>query len=99
MSIKKMDIDEFYKEGYVQELNRQFLHPLGLALYISTDDASSEIKVGVLDDRADPEGIRFSDEIVTAESYKAKANFIKEQQDVRAAARLEALGYIIQPTS
>lgn len=32
--VKRIDIAEFRREGYLQELNRRFLHPLGLALEV-----------------------------------------------------------------
>jgi hypothetical protein len=45
--IKKIDIKEFREKGYLQELNRQFLHPLGLALEITINDDGTEIISGV----------------------------------------------------
>lgn len=40
--IKRIDAAEFQAEGYLQEVNRRFLHPLGLALeavdYLMGDD-------------------------------------------------------------
>lgn len=35
---KRIDIKEFREKGYLQELNRNFLHPLGLALEIITKE-------------------------------------------------------------
>ncbi len=35
--IKRMNIREFQKKGFLQEANRLFFHPLGMALEISTD--------------------------------------------------------------
>lgn len=35
--IKRIDIKEFRKEGFLLEANRQFFHPLGLALEILVD--------------------------------------------------------------
>ena len=35
--IKKMNIKEFQKKGFLQEANRMFFHPLGLALEIIVD--------------------------------------------------------------
>jgi hypothetical protein len=32
--MKKMDIGEFLEKGYLQEANRLFFHPLGLALTV-----------------------------------------------------------------
>lgn len=40
--IKKIDIKEFRESGYLQELNRTFLHPLGLALEVEIDDKGNE---------------------------------------------------------
>lgn len=36
--IKRIDIKEFREEGFLQEVNRQFFHPLGLALEVLIDD-------------------------------------------------------------
>ena len=35
--VKKMSIKEFREKGFLQEANRLFFHPLGLALEISVD--------------------------------------------------------------
>ena len=35
--MKYIDVNEFIEEGYLQELNRRFLHPLGLALTVAAD--------------------------------------------------------------
>lgn len=40
--INKMNIKEFREKGYLQEVNRQFLHPLGLALEIEINDEGEE---------------------------------------------------------
>ena len=58
--IKRMDVKEFRELGYLQELNRQFLHPLGLALeVVIDDDTGNESFGGVWDLPADPEGISY----------------------------------------
>jgi hypothetical protein len=67
-TIKHMPISEFRSDGYLQELNRLFLHPLGLALEVTVMDAETDdarlieqiapIIAGLLDDAkadADPE--------------------------------------------
>lgn len=41
-TIKHMPISEFRGEGYLQELNRRFLHPLGLALEVTVMDRESD---------------------------------------------------------
>ena len=62
MPKKMMDIEEFINEGYLQELNRRFLHPLGLALEASYDHKNEHQPwslSGVWDCRENPEGIKF----------------------------------------
>lgn len=57
--MKYIDIKEFRKEGYLQEVNRRFRHPLGLALAIQINDDGSE-EIGVIwDAREDDVGIIF----------------------------------------
>ena len=98
--IKRMGIDEFRRLGYLQELNRQFLHPLGLALEIITSDGGTEKLGGIWDYREDPEGIYY--EIANADEdtfkgYKKKKEFIQDQFLQRAGARKKLLGFVIEP--
>jgi hypothetical protein len=59
---KRMTPKEFRELGYLQELNRQFLHPLGLALEMVIDtDTGAEAFGQVWDYRDDPEGIVFAE--------------------------------------
>jgi len=56
---KRIDIKKFQEFGYLQEANRLFFHPLGLALGVITD-ASGEVRLGgVWDALDDREGILF----------------------------------------
>ena len=90
--VNYMPIAEFRKLGYLHELNRQFLHPLGLALEVVVDDKTGEESLGgIWDYRDDPEGIRYAP--VNAE----KAAFVRQAQKARHASRELALGYIVQP--
>jgi len=57
--VKRMDIKEFREVGYLQEANRLFFHPLGLALEVIVEDDGTEKIGGVWDYRDDPEGIVF----------------------------------------
>jgi hypothetical protein len=47
--------------GLIQEANRRFFHPLGLALMVTYDEADSDDSgaIAVLDSREDPEGFLF----------------------------------------
>lgn len=91
--IKHMDIAEFRKLGYLHEVNRRFLHPLGLALEVVIDSDGSETLGGVWDFRDDPEGIAYGPELLDAD----KANFIKAEEDTRRPMREKGLGHWIQP--
>lgn len=58
-NIKRIDIKEFREKGYLQELNRKFLHPLGLALEIIQENDGTETLGGIWDCRDDEEGIYY----------------------------------------
>jgi hypothetical protein len=69
---KKMPATEFRDLGYLQEVNRQFLHPLGLAMYVNAETG----EYGILDAREDLEGFIFTatrDELL---GYYVKADAI-----------------------
>lgn len=87
-----MDIAEFRALGYLQELNRLFLHPLGLALEVVGSFDGTETLGGIWDSRDDPEGIVFSD----APDVE-KVVFVRDQLEARSAARFAGLGFVIQP--
>ena len=57
--IKKITAKEFRKEGFLREVNRQFLHPLGLAVEVVVDEEGNESFGDVWDYRDDPEGMLF----------------------------------------
>lgn len=92
--IKRIDAAEFRELGYLQEVNRTFLHPLGLALEVVKNEDGSYDFGGVWDYRDDPEGIVFGDTI-----DGDKAERIAEEWDARAPARKAKLGFIVQPVS
>jgi hypothetical protein len=87
-----MDIAEFVSEGYLQEVNRRFFHPLGLALAVSVNDDGTDARLAcVWDARDDPEGFVFDD----AEASKA-ANIDRLLAE-RAPVREAALGFVVEP--
>jgi len=59
--IKYMDFDEFRELGLLQEVNRKFFHPLGLALEININEETHKAESfgKIWDYRNDPEGIFF----------------------------------------
>lgn len=91
---KTMTPEEFWAIGYLQESNRRFFHPLGLALTAQIDGDSGEIKLGqILDGRHDPEGIRFSPGMASI----AKVKNVDQEWNKRTEIRMKSLGYMIQP--
>lgn len=97
-----MDVREFVEAGYLQEVNRLFLHPRGLALEVKTSGPEGPDRLyelaGVWDARDDPEGIYFDrvDGHVRQERLD-KVRRIEEDAVARQAARARTLGYVIQP--
>ena len=97
--IKRIDPKEFREEGYLQEVNRQFLHPLGLALEVNIDDETGETTLGgIWDFREDPEGIWFGEiEGERKEEFRKRTRAVEQEQYSRRGPREEALGFFVQP--
>jgi hypothetical protein len=90
--IKRMDIKEFREMGLIAELNRSFLHPLGLALEVVVEDDGTEKLGGIWDYRDDPEGMLYSKEHFPTEKIMKAQEFIKEKHE----QRMKNLGFIYQ---
>ena len=98
--IQTINIEEFRTKGYLQELNRQFLHPLGLALEISIDENGEETLGNIWDYRDDLEGIYYglSDSSKTRiDTFKTKSEFIENELALRNKYRQNVLGFDIEP--
>lgn len=91
--IKYISGNEFRDEGYLQEVNRLFFHPLGLALEIYLDHDGKEFVSGVRDHRDDLEGVRYDKDQLSVE----KAENVKREESKRLLPRVKKLGYIYQP--
>lgn len=92
-NIKRMDIAEFVELGFLQEVNRQFFHPLGLALEVQLDESGTPVRFGgVWDYRDDPEGIVFDGEV-----DPEKAARVERLQIEAAARRHKLFGFCVQP--
>lgn len=87
---KYMQVDEFRNNGYLAEINRRFLHPLGLAMSVNLVTG----EYAILDERHDPEG-RYMGEPL--DDVREKAAMIAAEETARRPAREAALGYWIQP--
>ena len=80
-TIRYMPVKEFRREGYLQELNRQFLHPLGLALEVIVEDDGSETLGGIWDYRSDPEGIRYAEIDLAPLARRVQENWAAREPD------------------
>lgn len=61
-TVKELSLEDFRDIGYLQEVNRQVLHLVGLAMYIEIDNKTGKVTgVGIIDYRDDPEGVFFPD--------------------------------------
>lgn len=80
---KLMDINEFREEGFLQEANRKFFHPLGLALEVVTDPEGNSALAGVWDFRSDKEGIFFAADVIDED----KVANVEKLRKAKVAAR------------
>lgn len=90
--IKRIDAGEFRELGFLQEANRLFFHPHGLALEVVRNEDGSYEFGGVWDYRDDPEGIVF-----TEPPDKDKTERVLEEYNRHLAPRLAMFGYALQP--
>ncbi len=89
--IKKMDIAEFQEMGLLQEVNRQFFHPLGLALEVVVEPNHGTVCLsGIWDYRDDPEGVLYGEldraKVISAQAFQSKQH----------KKRRETVGFVIQ---
>ncbi len=92
--IKYIPVKEFRALGFIQEINRQLLHPCGLAIEVIVNEETGEETLGgVWDYRDDPEGMRFVEDELSFGKVKAVDQLAKS----KAQFRLDNLGYVVQP--
>lgn len=87
---------DFIELGYLQEANRCFFHPLGLALELDNPEANLDEDLGhslsIVDGRDNPPGFIFAPGLLDRE----KAEGIAEEFVNRAGIRIRLFGHIIQ---
>jgi hypothetical protein len=82
-----MSLAELVSTGFLQELNRQFLHPRGLALCVNGDEQTQKSWLSIWDYRDDLEGMIFSDETIQTPASIQKAKNVQAEFDKRAKTR------------
>lgn len=90
--VKKMTPKEFRDLGYLQELNRTYLHLLGLALEVVIDEDGTERFGQVWDARDDPEGFIYDPTLIDPQ----KAERIAAEMQRKCSERSALLGFIVQ---
>jgi hypothetical protein len=90
--IKFIDIAEFRSFGYLQEVNRQFLHPLGLALSVDVAEDGTETLAGIWDYRDDPEGMNYGPGMID----RQKIERVQRHAHTMGNTRVRSLGYVVQ---
>jgi len=92
--IKRMSPKEFMDLGLLQEVNRLFLHPMGLALEVVVYLDNDSVVFGqVWDYRDDPDGMIFGDGVMSKEKTEITNEMFLAKRDVR----LKNFGWHIQP--
>lgn len=94
--MKYLSAEELIESGYLQEVNRCFLHPLGLALEVALPEYGLRMQEGRLrmqDHRSDLEGVIFDEGLID----RAKTQNISDEKAHRSDVRQKALGFSIQP--
>ena len=90
-------------QGYVQEANRRFFHPLGLhmAVQIVTDDPDSPFQIRVMDCRNVIAGVVYAPAEDACESSvrSRREKAIDRQWTRRAAVRRHRTGIVRQPVN
>lgn len=87
--MKEFSIRKFVEEGYLQEVNRQFFHPLGLALAVDVDNW----KLSHIICTDDSEGIIFAPGMIDSK----KAHRILKKQIDCCKRRFDEFGWDRQP--
>jgi hypothetical protein len=91
-----MDLGEFQDFGFLQEANRKFFHPLGLALTVIIDDEGNRTGLFVQDWRdIDDEGGAFGS--LDNDDCYGKSKCVAELYEKIGNVRMEKFGWIVQP--
>lgn len=93
--VECMDPKEFREKGFLQELNRQFLYPLGLAIEMNIVNGVETLG-RIWDYRNDPEGLLYPEEVGEAEEFKGKMKNVKVLKEARVRTRQQLLGFVVQ---
>lgn len=91
----KLSMESFVKEGYLQEVNRQFFHGLGLAMEVKKTGNAYEFS-GLWDFRQVKGGILFSENTIKEKPFIDRTNNVKAIQKVNNSLRKQAYNEVRQ---
>lgn len=96
---RNLDVREFRTLGYLQEVNRLFMHPLGLALSVAINEDGTEQLGPIWDYRDDPEGLGFAAMPDLVDEMHWKAARVEAERAAKVAKRAETLDAVdgVQP--
>jgi len=95
---KMVPLEELLDMGLIFEINRQILHPLGMAIAVELDPDDPEFEskfAGVWDSRDDPEGFLFGDDLME-EGLKKFQDYMEQEGFTKLEKRKQLLGYVVQ---
>jgi len=92
---QKMSMKEFVEGGYLQEVNRQFFHGLGLAMEVKKTGNEYEFS-GLWDFRQIKGGILFGEKVIKDKEFIDRTNNIKGIQKLNNSLRKQAYNEIRQ---
>lgn len=92
-----MNLNDFRRLGFLQEANRQFFHPLGLALGIRYSETEPIEPTGmfVYDWSDDPEGALFNS--LNEDGDLERAQYVDYLYKEKAKVRLDRFDFVVQP--
>ena len=91
----KLSMKSFVEDGFLQEVNRQFFHGLGLAMEVKKTGNEYEFS-GLWDFRQIKGGILFDEKAINNPVFIARTNKIKEIQKVNNSLRKQAYNEVRQ---
>ena len=98
--ISYISAEEFRGKGYLQELNRRYLHPLGLAMAVEVLEDGTEQLGGIVDFRENKDGVHYNLENASDEridKFISRKKFIDSEIEKRYNNRVDKFGSVIEP--
>jgi hypothetical protein len=87
--LQLIDLKEFMEKGFLQEANRLFFNPLGIAMVFNLDENDDVVSIGFYQDNNCEYGFLFEENFLTKTEHVKKANFIKELKDSKIKTRVK----------